>query len=252
MKNILRLGFVLLLTGCGATTSVNLEKAPELRIVAYDGDRLAVSKKRQTVASLASKTFTEPNGKTFKLLLIAENKKASQFELDTNAVKVTINGQPAKVHTYNELVKAEKKARKRQLIATAFAGAMQSYSASMSGQQRTSGTYSGSTYGTGGSYNSYGSFNSTTYNAAAAQAASAQAQANTNAQIDRIGQRSEANLDKLKGSYLKPTTMSRGTVYGGTVTVSAPKLKKGAVQTVQVKVSLGSDEHTFVLIRQFD
>ena len=252
MKKILQLGLIIFLTGCGATTSVNLEKAPELRMVAYDGDRLAVSKKRRTVASLASKTIGEPNGKTFKLLLIAENKNASQFELNTKSVEVTINGQLAKVHTYNELVKAEKKAHNRQLIATAFAGAMQSYSASISGQQRTSGTYSGSTYGTYGSYNSYGSFNSTTYNAAAAQAASAQAQANTNAQIDRIGQRSGANLNKLKATYLKPTTMIRGTAYGGTIAVSAPKLRKGAIQTVKVKVSLGSEEHTFVLNRQFD
>ena len=253
MKNLFLIAFALMLASCSSTTSVNLEKTPRQKMIAYDGDRLAVSTKSRTVASLGSKTIGEPNGKTIDLLLIVENKKAAAFEVSSEAVKATINGIPVKTYTFVELVNAEKKKRNRDLAITAFAGAMQSVgAATSSGYQTTTGSYSGTTYGSYGSSNTYGTFNSTTYNQAAAQAASAQVQANTNNQMSAIAQRSDTALANLKSGYLKPTTMLRGTSYGGILKISAPKLDKDEIQIIELIVTLGSDKHKFKLKRRFD
>jgi len=242
-----------LLSGCFPTTSVVINEKPTHKVIVYDGEKLTVSTKNRTAASIGSKTISQPNDKSFELLVIAENKSASEFIFNTESINVTVNGKSAKVYTYAERKKIIEKQRDIALIATALGGAMEAYGNSMNaGYQTTSGSFSGTTYGNYGSYNTFGTYNSTTYNAAAAQAASAQSQANTNNQMDRISQNSNSNLSDLKYSYLKASTMNKNSAYGGSIIVAAPKLKKGEKQLIEVKVSLGSDLHSFTLQRRFD
>ena len=244
---------MMIISACSQATSVVLDRSQPQKIVNYDGQSLAISKKSRTIAALGSKTIGAPNGKTFDLLVIAENRSAPTFEFDTSSITVSIDGQKAKVYTYDELVKAEKKARNAQLFAAVLAGVADSYSAANSGYQTTTGTYSSTIYGGyGGSYNFYGNYTSTAYDYAAVQAAQAQVKANNRARINGIVDASNAQLARLRATILKPTTMNRGMTYGGIISVSAPALKEGEVQRIDVTVRLAKDIHRFVLKRVFD
>ena len=66
-----------LLSGCFPTTSVVINEKPTHKVIVYDGEKLTVSTKNRTAASIGSKTISQPNDKSFELLVIAENKSAS-------------------------------------------------------------------------------------------------------------------------------------------------------------------------------
>ena len=130
----------------------------------------------------------------------------------------------------------------------AFAGAMDMMAASYSGYQTTTGTYSGSTYGSyGGSAYTSGTYTATTYNSAAAQQAINNATNRTTSTLQNIEQTSAATLRNLKNNIIKKTTMEPGIWYGGITRFDAPELKKDEKRTYTLVINLGGDKHSFQL-----
>lgn len=230
-------------SGCVATTSARVVDTPQITQTLFDGRTTNVSSKANTTLTFTSLTNAAPNSDEIELLLVADVRRGPGFTLSTDIISATVDDAPAKVFTYDELRAAEIRSRNIALFATALGGAAQAMSASQ--PQTTTGTFN--SYGGG-----MGTFTSTTYNPSQAAMASAAASANTSAQIDSISSNSEQRLSALENSYLKPTTMNRGIRYGGVVRIEVPRLQADSSQTIEVSVRLGSDVHSFQLLRTFD
>ena len=230
------------LMACEAPTSVSVLDSPSIDQTLYDGRVINVSERANTTVVLSSLTTGEPNSSEIDIFVVANNTRSAPFNVSTTSFGVTVDGEPAKVFTYEELRAAEIRSRNIALVATALGGAAQAYSASA--PQRTTGTYN---YG-----GTMGTFNSTTYNPAAASLASAAATANTNAQMGNISSNSERTLGQLQDTYLKPTTMNRGMEYGGVVRIQVPRLAERTSQNITLAIQLGSDVHRFDMVRSWD
>lgn len=230
------------LAACEPPTSVDVMDSPAIEQTLYDGRVINVSRKSRTTLVLSSMANGEPNSTEIEIFVVAENRSNPPFILSTDSVAVQVDGAPAKIFTYDELKAQEIRSRNIALIATAIGGAAEAYSASM--PQTTTGTYN---YG-----GTYGTYSGTTYNSAASTLASAAVTANTNAQINSIQSNSEQSLGQLQETYLKPTTMARGMEYGGVIKISVPRLSAESVQNISLTVRLGSDNHSFDLVRSWD
>lgn len=231
------------LAGCLQTTTARVVDTPQIQQTLFDGRTTNVSRKSHTNLSFTSLTIAEPNSGEIELLLMVDVRSGPTFTLSTDVISASVDDEPAKVFTYEELRAAEIRSRNIEIFAATLSGVGQAMSASQ--PQTTTGTFN--RYGGG-----MGGFSATTYNPSQAAMASAAASANTSAQIDSISSNSEQRLSTLQSSYLKPTTMARGMRYGGVVRIAAPKLQADATQTIEVTLRLGSDVHSFELLRTFD
>ena len=244
LRNLLSLTLVVFMCfGCAPTTTVTIQDAPNLKSKLYDGQATKISKKKRTEVAVISEAIGVPNEGHFEIAVIATNTRASAMLFSTENISVKINGEAAKVETYEERKKQEETEAAWAAVAVALGGAAQAYSASM--PQYTYGTYN--SYGGG-----YGSYSGTTYNSASSAAAVASINANTMAQSAAISTRLEADLASLKSTYLKPTQLEKGMTYGGKFRVKAPRLKKDETQSISMSVVLGSEVHNFELTRTHD
>ncbi len=233
---------MLTLMACEAPTSVTVVNTPSIDQTLFDGRVINVSRRSNTTVTMSSLTTAEPNSSEIELFVVANNARTAPFTFSTDSISATVDGAPASVFTYEQLRAAEVRQRNIALIATAIGGAAESYSASL--PQTTTGTYN---YG-----GRMGTYSGTTYNPAAASLASAAVTANTNAQMNSISANSERSLGQLQDTYLKPTTMNRGMEYGGVIRIQVPRLTQESTQSLTLTVQLGSDVHTFNLVRSFD
>ncbi|WP_342070570.1 hypothetical protein [Yoonia algicola] len=230
------------LMACEGPTSVRVVDSPAIEQTLFDGRGINVSRKSNTTVSLSSITTAEPNSTQIEVFIVARNSRSSPFILSTSSIAAQVDGVAAKIFTYEELKAAEVRSRNIALIATAIGGAANAYSASQ--PQTTTGTYN---YG-----GTYGTYSGTTYNPAASTLATAAVTANTNAQINTISSNSDRTLGQLQETYLKPTTMNRGMEYGGVLRIEVPRLSAESTQDILLTINLGTDIHTFELVRGWD
>ena len=137
-----------------------------------------------------------------------------------------------KVFSYGEL-KKEIESRKAWAAAfTALGGAMQSYSASMSGYQYNSGTYSG--YGAGG-YQS-GMYSGYTYNPGIAMQNQAIANAQMQQNFNAIESNYQKNISQINQEILKLTTIQPNTFYGGKIKFKLPSSEANGILKISVNI----------------
>jgi hypothetical protein len=230
------------LMACEGPTSVRVVDSPAIEQTLFDGRGINVSSKANTTVSLSSITTAEPNSTQIEVFVVARNSRSSSFVLSTDSIAAQVDGANAKIFTYEELKAAEVRSRNIALIATAIGGAADAYSASL--PQTTTGTYN---YG-----GTNGTYSGTTYNPAASTLATAAVTANTNAQLNSISSNTERTIGQLQESYLKPTTMNRGMEYGGVLRIEVPRLRPESTQNILLTINLGSDVHSFELVRGWD
>ena len=230
------------LMACEGPTSVRVVDSAAIEQTLFDGRGISVSRKSNTTVSMSSITIAELNSTQIEVFIVARNSRSLPFILSTSSIAAQVDGVAAKIFTYEELKAAEVRSRNIALIATAIGGAANAYSASQ--PQTTTGTYN---YG-----GIYGTYSGTTYNPAASTLATAAVTANTNAQINSISSNSERTLGQLQETYLKPTTMNRGMEYGGVLRIEVPRLSAESTQDIRLTINLGSDVHTFELVRGWD
>ena len=256
LRNALCILVVLLAaTGCQTTTSLNLVPTTTQEATYVEGSTAIKSALPNSTVIMSSAVREIENGSRIDIVVSVDNTSPESFILDTSSISIT---SPAtgelKVYTYDELVAAEKERANASMFLAAFAGALDAYSASYSGYQTTTGTYSGNTYGTysGSSYgsynaNTYGTYSSTTYDSAAAQQAINAANNRTASNLQTIEQTSGATLENLRNNILKKTTMEPGMWYGGAARFEAPALKDEESRWYTLTIRLGDDIHSFQL-----
>ena len=255
MRTIL-LSFCVLfgLIGCQTTTSINLVPTSNQEASFVEG-QTAIKSTLPDSTVIVSSAFKEiENGSRIDVVVNVNNTSSESFILDTSSFQITSDSTgPLKVYSYDELVAEQKKKEAASTALAAFAGAMDMMAASYSGYQTTTGTYSGSTYGSyGGSAYTSGTYTATTYNSAAAQQAINNASNRTTANLQNIQQTSAATLQNLKSNILKKTTMEPGMWYGGITRFDAPELQKGEQRFYTLSISLGKETHTFQLTQKIN
>ena len=164
---------VLFLSECQTTTSVNLVPKVNQDATFVEG-QTAIKSTLTNSTVVVSSAFNEiENGSRIDVVVNVNNTSGESFILDTSSFQISSpNTGPLRVYSYEELVAEQKKKANASAALAAFAGAMDMMAASYSGYQTTTGTYSGSTYGSyGGSAYTSGTYTATTYNSAAAQQA---------------------------------------------------------------------------------
>ena len=249
MNALLMLVFLSGLSACKTTTSLNLVPSSDQQASFVDGNTAIKSTLPNSTVVLSSAFREIENGSRIDVVLNVNNTSDESFVLDTSALQIqSAQTGKLKVYSYDELVAEEKKRKNTAAALTAFAGAMDVMAASYSGYQTTTGTYSGTTYGSyGGSAYSSGTYTSTTYNSAAAQQAMDNANNRMTSNLQMIEQTSASTLQGLKNNIMKKTTMEPGMWYGGLVRFDAPALEEGESRNYMLKVKLGDETHTFEL-----
>lgn len=203
-----------------------------------------------SVVNLSTSSSSVENGSRIRMVLSVQN--LGQELIDFNPKSIQVDVSPALsedagyVYTYDELIREQEKARNTAMALTALSGAFNTMAASYSGYQTTTGTYSGSTYGTYGSTYSSGTYTASTYDSAAAQNAMNQANAQTQASLNQIQSSSDIRLADLKNNILKSNTLEPNMWFGGVVVFeSSGKLKEDETITYSVTVPVGLNKHTF-------
>lgn len=242
------------LAGCQTTTSINLVPTSNQETSYVEG-QAAIKSTLPNSTVIVSSAFNEiENGNRIDVVVNVNNTSNESFILDTGSFQITSNNTgPLKVFSYDELVAEQKKQESTSTALAALAGAMDMMAASYSGYQTTTGTYSGSTYGSyGGSTYTSGTYTGTTYNSAAAQQAINNASNRTTSNLQNIQQTSAATLQNLKSNILKKTTMEPGMWYGGITRFDAPALKKDEQRVYTLSIMLGKETHTFQLTQNIN
>ncbi|QUS55790.1 hypothetical protein [Pseudovibrio brasiliensis] len=211
-KSALLFLFSLGLQACASTLSMS-PKLQEGQKEVYDsGVATVISKKQNTIVALRPATSTYESTQRPEMIVSVFNRSAKEFNISTQNVKVLVDGKPAKIRTYEELVADVKRQQTMQAIAAAFAGAADSINAANSGYTYHSG--STSVYGNNG-YSGYGTYSGRTYNAAAANQAQAAASARSQANFTAIRQNAERSLINLSKTILRKTTVMPNGWEGG-------------------------------------
>ena len=249
------LAVLLTATGCQTTTSLNFVPTTSQEATFVEGSTAIKSALPNSTVIMSSAVREIENGSRIDIVVNVNNISSESFVLDTSSISISSPSTGAlKVYSYDELVAEEKKRANASMAWAALAGALDTYAASYSGYQTTTGTYSGTTYGSysGNSYgtysaNTYGTYTGTTYNAAAASQAINAASDRTSSNLQTIQQTSGATLASLRNNILKKTTMEPGMWYGGAVRFEAPALEEDENRWYSLTIRLGKDVHTFEL-----
>ena len=138
-----------------------------------------------------------------------------------------------KVFTYAELKKEIESQKALAALLAGLAGVAQSYSASMSGYQYNSGTYSG--YGAGG-YQS-GTYSGYTYNPGIAMQNQAIANAQMQQNFNSIESNYQKNISQINQEILKLTTIRPKTFYGGKIKFQLPQNKANGILKISVNIN---------------
>jgi hypothetical protein len=183
--------------------------------------------------SIISTTF--PSFQRLFLVVGVVNGTKKPFVFSTEDIHVYVNGKPAKVFTYGELVT---EARKQQALGALF---IASNGVAQSVNAANSGTYHSGTYNYGGNTGAYSGYS---YNPAAAIQAQATANTQTLMYMNTIDARANKVLDTLSSTALKKTTVLPQQTYGGNITIEKMKAPK-ITGNILVKISAGDEIHEF-------
>jgi hypothetical protein len=153
----------------------------------------------------------------------AENASDQQFNIAETSITASSAGEPLRVMTYADLVKALKKKEAWAAFWTGLAAGANSYSASQAGYTSYSGGYNARTYAGGYSATTQGSYYGRSYNGGMAYLAQANANAQNEAMFDRFHSASAAAAKDLQKRSLKANTLMPGQSVLGDVRFELPK-----------------------------
>ena len=219
-----------------------------------DGDAFLVAQTRNAVVIVSY----APRDKSYGYLRIGFRNTGDQpFNVGESSLSVSANGQPLQVLTYADRVKSFKRRQMWAGIATAVAGATQSYSAGAAGYQTTTGRYSSTTnstaYGNGGfgsaSATTQGNFSATTYDSTAALQARMAVDARNQALRDRQRANAEFQRLELQDRALKMNTVRPGNYVMGDVQFALPKRNKAVAPEFTAVIDVAGEQVT-VLFRE--
>ena len=118
--------FAVLLQGCASTLKLDPKALNGQKEIYQEGVEAIISVKKTLVAIRpSSDTYSSENRPT--IVVSVFNGTAEPFNLSTEDIHVSVDGQPLKVFTYNELVAEIKHKQKWDAIAVALGGAAQSH-----------------------------------------------------------------------------------------------------------------------------
>jgi hypothetical protein len=239
---------VVFLSACATNDRVSLVAEPNQQALTRNGVPALISKKKHLVMLRPSGT-TMRSGARPSFVVAIRNMSSAPLELRTADLRAELVTGKAKnmamrIHSYEQLVEEAEDEQKTRLVIAALGGVANSMSAANAGYVRTTGSYTGSTYGASpGSFS--GSYSATTYDPYRAQAAQRAASAETATNMEAIQAEGEHNLAVLESTILKDHTLLPGEWFGGAIVLDAPQKSEAGRAEYLVTIPLTGDEHTF-------
>lgn len=235
-RHIFTVVFALTLQGCVTTLQMQPIKSSDQVTQYQDGAEMVISTKTNVVGARAAQNMFRANQRP-SFVITVYNRTKNPFDFSTENISARSNIAHLKVFTHEELVEEVRRQHAAASFMTAFAGAMQSYSASMSGNQYYSGRTSSGTY-----------YSGRTYNPAIAANAQAIANANTERNMQQINESAKQSLGELARSILKRQTVMPDTWHGGYIVTEHIRLPDNGRETITLGINIGDEAHTFTFL----
>lgn len=239
---ILIIAAALLMTGCASQMGIQAQPKAEQEMVYVAGKPLMLSNKKYSVAVVQSSSLAMSN-EQLSFLVYLTNTQNEPVNFGPGNITASLNGQPIRVLTHEEVISQMESERNAQALSAALAGMGQSISAT--GQQQHSGVVSSQYYGRQGYVGQgVGSYSGTTYNPTAAAIAQSNIQAQTQQNINSISQRHNQEIANARAVLLATETVYPGNRHGGYVRTEQLG-GSNEPGTLNLTVAVGKERHSF-------
>lgn len=232
----------LLLTGCASQLSIQAQPAAEHQTVYVAGQPVMLSDKQYSVAVSPSSSRAMSN-ESLSFLVYLTNTHGEPVNFGPGNIRASLNGQPVKVFTHEEVLAQMERERDSQALSAALAGLGQAMSAT--GQQQHFGTASAQHYGRQGYMgHSTGMYSGTTYNPTAAAVAQSNIQSQTQQNVSNIRQQHDQEIASARAVLLATETVYPGNRHGGYIR-TAQLNDSNASGTLTLTVTVNGEQHAF-------
>lgn len=239
---ILAIAITLSLSGCASQMGIQAQQKADQQTVYVAGLPLMISDKRYSVAIVQSSSQAMSN-EQLSFLVYLTNTQNEPVNFGSSNITASLNGQPIKIFTPEEVISQIESKRNTQALSAAFAGMGQSISAT--GQQQHFGTVSSQYYSRQGYVGQgTGTYSGTTYNPTAAAVAQSSIQAQTQQNINSINQSYNQETANARSALLATETVYPGNRHGGYILTE--KLgESNAPGTLNLTVMVEGEQHSF-------
>ncbi|WP_280550540.1 hypothetical protein [Halomonas sp. 11-S5] len=234
--------FVLALTGCASQMGIQAQPKAEQEMVYVAGQPLMLSDKKFSVAVAPSSSLAMTT-EQLSFLVYLTNTYNEPVNFGPGNITASLNGQPIRVFTHEEVISEMEGERNAQAMYAALAGMGQSISAT--GQRQHFGSMSSQYYGRQGYVGQgSGTYSGTTYNPTAAAVAQSNIQAQTQQNISSISQSHNQEIANARAVLLATETVFPGNRNGGYIRTEQLG-ESNAPGTLNLTVTVGGEQHSF-------
>jgi len=236
------------LSACATNDQLSLVADADQQSLTRNGVQALISKKKHLVMLRPSAKTVRSNGRPSFVVAMRNMGNASlEFRIaDIRAQSAAENGKAValRIYSYEQLVQEAEDQRNTQLVLAGLAGAANAMAAANAGYVRSTGSYSGRSYGVSPQSFS-GTYTASTYDPYRAQAAQRAANAETAANFAAIEAQGEQNLAMLESTIIKDHTLLPGEWFGGSIVLDTPPKSEAGRSEYLIVIGLGGDDHAF-------
>lgn len=235
------------LSACAASQQISLVASNDQESIVRNGVPALISKKSHVVMLRPNSRIVRSNARpAFTVVVKNLGTRPETLHEDDISARLDANGKHPvviPVIKHETLVAEEKNRQAIQAVGVALSGFGRAMSASNAGYSTTTGSFSGSSYGSP----THGTYSSHTYDPYKAQQAQQIAAAQTDAEFEALRGEGERNLQLLNQTILKDHTVLPGEWYGGTIVLETPPKGADSGSHYTISVRFGSESHEFTI-----